>query len=58
VTPSKEEVEVARRLVARRTDEEVRQRMAKLEKISKGIGWPMYESLKIVLEERKGAVTI
>jgi len=59
VTPSKDQINLARSIVggankARKvlTDEEIRQRMTKLQKIQKGAGHPMYESLKIILLER------
>jgi hypothetical protein len=51
--PTKDQIALARRIVEPRTDHEIRRRMEKLEKIHKGAGYPMYEALKIVLEERR-----
>jgi hypothetical protein len=55
--PSQSQIEVARRLVEKRSPKEIEERMKKLEKIHKGAGWPMYESFKMILLERKTEVT-
>jgi len=51
--PTQSQIGFARSITANKTSGEIERKMRKLEFIHKGAGYPMYESLKIVLAERK-----
>lgn len=53
MNPTPQQLEYARRLVGWRSTSEIQERMEKLVRIGKGAGYPMYESLRIILAEKQ-----
>ncbi len=51
--PSNDQLNFARRITSHLDERGIRERMVKLKMRNKGEGWPMYEALKIILEEKR-----